>query len=320
MPLTWLRPLCQSSGKTWLRRQCHLAPPPMPVIPANLAPPPMPVIRKDLAPPPMPVIPASLAPPPMPVIPANLAPPPMPVIRNDTAPPPMPVIRNDTAPPPMPVIRNDTAPPPMPIIPDNLAPPPMPVIPPTLAPPPMPVIPDTLDPPPMPVIRDDVAPPLMAAHVSYTSVVDKIIMDSRPAISSERKQGRYSPPPEACHLLLQNPYFRTYGRFDPMGGYPGSPPTQSDIEFEDVTDQTAYFNPPFLYNYTEQQLRATYDQIIDSSVGDNSYDSKVTTFKNLRLHQLQSEILTYNALEEIDAGLAGIESSLEKHLYTGRDE
>ncbi|KAH9477043.1 hypothetical protein JR316_0010959 [Psilocybe cubensis] len=256
----------------------------MPVITANLAPPPMPVIPSNLAPPPMPVIWKDLALPPMPVIPANLALPPMPVIRNDTAPPPMPVIWNDTAPPPMPVIWNDLAPPPMPIIPDNLAPPPMSVIPPTLAPPPMPVIPDTLDPPPMPVIRDDVAPPSMAAHVSYMFVVNKIIMDSRPAIFSERKQGHYSPPPEACHLLLQNPYYQIYSRFDPMDGYPGSPPTQSNIEFEDVTDQT---------NYTEQQLRATYDQIIDSSVGDNSYDGKVTTFKNLHLHQLQSEILTY---------------------------
>ncbi|KAH9485707.1 hypothetical protein JR316_0002620 [Psilocybe cubensis] len=251
-------------------RTDDLAPPPMPVIPDNLAPPPMPVIPANLAPPPMPVISSNLAPPPMPVIRKDLAPPPMPVIPANLAPPPMPVIPANLAPPPMPVIRKDLAPPPMPVIPASLAPPPMPVIPPTLDPPPMPVIPDTLDPPPMPVIRDDAAPPLMAAHVSYTSVVDKIIMDSRPAISSERKQG-----------LI------------PWAATP---------------------------NYTEQQLRATYDQIIDSSVGDSSYDGKVTTFKNLRLHQLQSEILTYNALEEIDAGLAGIESSLEKHLYTGRDE
>uniref|UniRef100_A0A8H7XP32 Uncharacterized protein n=1 Tax=Psilocybe cubensis TaxID=181762 RepID=A0A8H7XP32_PSICU len=82
---------------------------------------------------------------------------------------------------------DDLALPPMPVIPDNLAPPPMPVIPPSLAPPPMPVIPDLLSHTP---------------NVSYTSVVDKIIMDSHPAISSEKKQGHYSPLPEACHLLL----------------------------------------------------------------------------------------------------------------------
>uniref|UniRef100_A0A8H7XKQ6 Uncharacterized protein n=1 Tax=Psilocybe cubensis TaxID=181762 RepID=A0A8H7XKQ6_PSICU len=154
--------------------------------------------------------------------------------------------------------------------------------------------------------------PTITPIISYTSVVDSIILESRPMVSTERKGGRYSPPPEACHLLLRNPYFRTYGRPDPMGSYPsGSPPTAKEIEYDEVKERTSYFNPPFLFNYTEQQLRQSHDKIKHTRLGDNSYLNKATTLKNLTLNQLQTQILYSNALSEIDDGIAIVENDLE---------